>query len=138
MIRPLPLTLKAYPLATLFIINSECLRAFRGMFEGIPRNFWQNFLDGLATFLRIFGNIPRNVWWDSPECFATFPGMFENDPWNIWQHTVECLATFPGILGENLWNIWQQFPEYNANPIPRPLIPFPIPIFLILCIANLV
>lgn len=143
MITSLPLTLKAYPLTALFAINSECLRAFHGMFEDIPRNFWQYSTECLATFPRIFGNIPRNDWWHSPDCFRTFPGMFENIPRNIWEHSQECLATFPGMFVEILRNVWGHSPEYNVSPILRPsyngfLIPFVVLVFLILCIAHLV
>ena len=111
MIRPLPLTLKAYPLATLFIINSECLRAFHGMFEGIPRNFWQNFLDGLATFRGMFDEILQNVSRHFPGCLRTFLGIFGNIPWNVWQRSPEYLARISGIFGNNPRNITlPQFP----------------------------
>ena len=34
-------------------------------------------------------------------------------------------------------NVWRHSPEYNILPIPRvPRIPFPVPVFLFLYIAN--
>ena len=137
MIRFLPLTLKAYPFNALFVINSKSLRAFPWIFGNIPLNVWQHSSEcGTQPFGTQPFNIqpfPWNVWWDSPGCF----------PQNIWHHSLECLATFPGIFGETLRNLWRLSPEYNATPIPRPshngpLIPFPVPLFLILCIAYLV
>ena len=57
-------------------------------------------------------NVPRNVWRHSPECLAAFRGMFYDIPRNVWRHS----------------------PEYNIPPIPR--IPFPVPVFLFLYIAD--
>ena len=137
MIRFLQLTLKAYPFNALFVINSKSLRAFPWIFGNIPLNVWQHSSEfGTHPFgTQPFNTqpFPRNVWWDSPGCF----------PQNIWHHSLKCLAPFPGIFGETLRNLWRLSPEYNAAPIPRPshsgpLIPFPVPLFLILCIAYLV
>ena len=58
----------------------------------------------------------------SQECLRIFPGMFGNIPQNAWRYSPECLATFPGIY---------------HSPIPQiPRIQFPVPVFLVLYIAQ--
>ena len=100
----------------------------------------------------MFGNIPQNLALThlalNHLTLNHFPGMFDEIPqdvflrifgiipWNVWHRS-------PGIFGETLRNLWRLSPEYNAAQIPRPshngpLIPFPVPLFLILCIAYLV
>ena len=110
------------------------------MFDKIPRNVRLHSPECLATFPRIFGNIPRNVWQHSPEYLRTFPGtfgyipgMFGNIPRNVWQHSPECLRTFSGMFGYIPRNFWRYSSEYNIPPISR--VPFPVPVFLVLCIA---
>ena len=111
MIRPLPLTLKAYPLATLFIINSECLRAFHVIFGNIFWMVWQHSLESLATFRGMFDEILQNVSRHFPGCLRTFLGIFGNIPWNVWQRSPEYLARISGIFGNNPRNITlPQFP----------------------------
>ena len=61
--------------------------------------------------------VTMNIWGHSPECLATFPRMFEDIPQNIWRHSSEC----------------------NIPLIPHvPRIPLPVPVFLVLYIADLV
>ena len=41
------------------------------------------------------------------------------------------------MFGDIPWNVWRHSPEYNIPPIPRvPRIPFPVPVFLVLYIAD--
>ena len=54
---------------------------------------------------------------------AKFPGMFDDIPRNISRHSPKCLRTLPGMFG-------------NIPPIPCvSRILFPVPVFLLLCIA---
>ena len=119
MIRSLPLTLKAYPLTALFPINSECLRAFNGMFEDIPRNFWLYSVECLATFPGMIDDDPQIVSGHFPEFLRTFPGIFGNIPWNVWQRSPECLARFFGMFGDISRNI--TFPQFHAPLITASL-----------------
>ena len=88
----------------------------------------------LLTFPGIFGNIPWNFWRHSPDCLGIFPGMFGDISQNVWGHSLECLATFPGMFGDISRNIWRHSPEYNILPILR--IPLPVPVLLVLYIAE--
>ena len=85
----------------------------------------------------MFEYIPRNIWRHSPECLTTFTGMFGYIPRTVWLHSPECLATFPGMFDDIPRNVGRHSPEYNIPPIPRvPRIPFPVPVFLVLYLAN--
>ena len=87
------------------------------MFYDIPRNVWRHSPEWLGTFPGMFEDIPRNVWWPSPECLATFPGMFGDIPWNLWGHSAKYYISTPLI-----------------SRVPH--IPFPVPVFLFLYIAQ--
>ena len=87
----------------------------------------------LWTFIRKLSYAPQDVLQHTPDYFRIFSGLFENIPQNVWQHFPECLGTFHGMFEEITRNVWQHSPEYNILPIPRvPLIPFPVPVFLVL------
>ena len=127
---------------TLFIT-----RTFLEMFNDIPGNVWRHSKECFGTLPGIFGDIPRNVWRHSPECLRAFPGMFEDIPRNVRRHSPDCLRTFLGMFEDISRNVWRHSPvclgtfrhspEYNILSIPRvPCIPFPVPVFLILYIAN--
>ena len=69
--------------------------------------------------------------------FGDIPGMFGDIPLNVWRHSPECLATFLGMVGDIPRNLWRHSPEYNILAIPRvPHIPCPVPVFLVLYIAQ--
>ena len=66
-----------------------------------------------------------------------FPGMFGHIPQNFSRHSPECLRTFPGMFGDIPRNFLGHSPEYNIPPISRvPSIPFPVPVFMVLYIAQ--
>ena len=115
----------------------ECLRTFPRMFNSIPWNVWLHSPECLMIIPGMLQDNPRNVWVHSPEYLATFSGMFNNIPRTVWLHSPDCLATFPGMFDDIPRNVGRHSPEYNIPPIPRvPHIPFPVPVFLVLYLAN--
>ena len=110
----------------------------------IPWNVWRRSPEFLMTFPGIFGDISQNVWRHSPEYLVAFRGMFDDIlrnlddiPRNIWRHSPECLRIFPRMFSNIPRNVWRNPREYNIPPIPPvPRIPFPVPVFLVSCIAE--
>ena len=51
--------------------------------------------------------------------------------------STKCFTTCHRLFSNILWVFRGHSPEYNIPPIPRvPRIPFPVPVFLVLCIAK--
>ena len=117
-------------------ILPECLATFTRMFEDIPRNVWRNSSEynippiphvpcipfPVPAFL-VLNTGTRNRMWGtqgmgkmlySGECHQTFRGMLPSIPENVLKYSAD-----------------------NIPPISRvPGIPFFVPVFLVLYIAN--
>ena len=90
------------------------------------------------TFHKMFYNMLQIIFEYSLDFSRIFPGMFGDIQRNVWRHSPEYLATFSGMFGDIPRNVWGHSPEYNILPIHRvPRIPFPVPVFLVLYIANI-
>ena len=110
-----------------FILSTECFTTCHILYATCH----------ILFFPGMFGDIPRNIWRHSSECLRTFPGMF-GEPRNVWGHSPECLRAFPWMFGHIPRNVWGHSPEYSIPRIPRVLrIPFPVPVFLVLYIAQI-
>ena len=66
-----------------------------------------------------------------------FQAVSPNIPENVAKYSGEFCQIFLGMFGDILLNVWRYSPEYNTPLSSRvPNISFPVPVFLVLYIAE--